>query len=78
MDTAGWVGLSDITALGGGDFLIVERDNQGGPDAAIKKIYGISLGDIDSVPDGSTITKTLASISYFEANNELDQRLPEY
>jgi len=55
----GWVGLSDITSLGEGKFLVLERDNQGGPDATIKKIYEISLGDLGNVADGSTITKTL-------------------
>ena len=44
----GWVGLSDITSLGGGEFLIVERDNQSGPDAAIKRLYRIAIdGDAD-------------------------------
>ncbi len=37
----GWVGLSDITAIGSGQFLVVERDNQAGPDAAIKRLYRI-------------------------------------
>jgi len=55
----GWVGLSDISSVGEGDFLVLERDNQGGPDAAIKKIYSISLGDLDGVSDGDVITKTL-------------------
>ena len=27
----GWVGLSDLTSLGDGRFLVLERDNQGGP-----------------------------------------------
>lgn len=53
----GWVGLSDITALGDGEFLVVERDNQGGPDAAVKRLYRINLTDV--VAD-STISKTLA------------------
>lgn len=39
----GWVGLSDLTALGDGKFLVVERDNQGGPDAAIKRLYTIDV-----------------------------------
>lgn len=52
----GWVGLSDITALGGGRFLLVERDNQGGPDARIKRLYEINLTGAVSA---STITKTL-------------------
>ena len=52
----GWVGLSDITALGGGEYLIVERDNQGGPDARIKRLYRV---DLSGAVDGSTATKTL-------------------
>lgn len=52
----GWVGLSDITSLGDGTFLVLERDNQGGPDAAIKRIYTV---DMSAVTDGETLTKTL-------------------
>jgi hypothetical protein len=54
----GWVGLSDIAPLGGGKFLVLERDNQAGYDAAIKKIYCIDLGDY-SWKDGTLLTKTL-------------------
>lgn len=53
----GWVGLSDIAAVGDDmKFLILERDNQGGPDAAIKRIYLVDLADVE---EGSTISKTL-------------------
>jgi hypothetical protein len=52
----GWVGLSDLTSLGNGQFLVVERDNQGGPDAAIKRLYRI---DTNGVAAGATLTKTL-------------------
>lgn len=52
----GWVGLSDITSLGGGEFLVVERDNQAGPDAAIKRLYTF---DVTGLVDGDTVTKTL-------------------
>jgi len=52
----GWVGLSDISVIGNGEFLIVERDNQGGPDAAIKRLYRV---DLSTYTPGSTITKTL-------------------
>jgi len=52
----GWVGLSDITALGGGKFMLVERDNQGGPDARIKRLYSINL---TGVADGATLKKVL-------------------
>ena len=52
----GWVGLSDVTALGSGKFMLVERDNQGGPDARIKRLYRI---DLTGAADGATLTKTL-------------------
>lgn len=52
----GWVGLSDITSLGNGEFLVVERDNQGGPDAAIKRLYTF---DTTGLIDGDTVTKVL-------------------
>ncbi len=55
----GWVGLSEITNIGGGDFLVIERDNRAGPDAAIKHIYNISLGDLNFIVDGANVTKTL-------------------
>jgi len=54
----GWVGLSDIAPLGDCKFLVLERDNQGGPDAAIKRIYSIDLGDY-SWEDGTVLEKTL-------------------
>ena len=53
---AGWVGLSDISALGDNRYLVVERDNQFGPDARIKRLYRI---DLSAATDGSTLTKTL-------------------
>ena len=56
----GWVGLSDISPLGNGMFLVLERDNHGGPDAAVKRIYEIDLGsDLGSLANGTIISKTL-------------------
>lgn len=52
----GWVGLSEITSLGNGEFMVLERDNRGGLDASIKRLYKINL---QAVTDGQTITKTL-------------------
>jgi len=42
-DFGGWVGLSEITALDDETFLVIERDNQGNTDAAIKRIYQFSI-----------------------------------
>jgi hypothetical protein len=52
----GWVGLSDIAALGNNQFLVVERDNQGGPDARVKRLYRI---DLTGKTDGANLTKVL-------------------
>lgn len=52
----GWVGLSEITAVGNNRFVVIERDNQGGPDARVKKLYRI---DLNGVADGATLSKTL-------------------
>ncbi|WP_127504046.1 esterase-like activity of phytase family protein [Actinoplanes solisilvae] len=35
----GWTGLSELVAVDGNTFAVVERDNQRGPQAAIKKVY---------------------------------------
>jgi Esterase-like activity of phytase len=51
----GWVGLSDIAPLEGGKFLVVERDDQGGPDGVIKSLYMI---DLEGAVIGTTISKT--------------------
>jgi len=61
----GWVGLSDLTALSKDEFMLIERDNQGGPDAAIKRLYKFSVAGLTAVADnGETpafpvVTKTL-------------------
>lgn len=57
----GWVGLSEIVALGGGRFAVVERDNQAGTDARIKKIYEFSVSGLTPAPQGDVfpvVTKT--------------------
>ena len=58
----GWVGLSEITALDDGTFAIVERDNQIGFDAAIKRIYIVDPASETWVPYGEelpVLSKTL-------------------
>jgi DNA-binding beta-propeller fold protein YncE len=41
----GWVGLSEIVAVAPREFLVLERDNQAGPFAFIKRIYHVDLDD---------------------------------
>lgn len=59
----GWVGLSEITHLGEKRFALIERDNQGGTDAAIKTVTVISLDGVEPKPLGQTlpvVKKTVA------------------
>ena len=49
----GWVGLSEITAAPGG-LIVIERDNQVGRDAKIKKLVFVPLDGVTPAPlDGS-------------------------
>lgn len=59
----GWVGLSDIAPLGDGYFLVLERDNQAGPDAAVKRIYKINLNGVE---DGDILQKFLVMDILYE------------
>lgn len=47
----GWVGLSEITALDRDRFMVIERDNQGGLDARIKRLYEFSVAGLKPLPD---------------------------
>ncbi|MBS8262043.1 esterase-like activity of phytase family protein [Roseibium polysiphoniae] len=51
----GWVGLSEIVSLGGEEFAILERDNKGGEDAAIKQITVVSLKGISPAKYGDDL-----------------------
>lgn len=51
--TAGWVGLSEITAVGDTVY-VVERDNQIGGAARLKAIYAIDLEQMVAAPLGTT------------------------
>ncbi|WP_434458338.1 esterase-like activity of phytase family protein [Stutzerimonas urumqiensis] len=58
----GWVGLSELTALGNGEFLVLERDNRQGPQAQVKRLYRIDLGGLQPATEGHAfpvVTKRL-------------------
>jgi hypothetical protein len=58
----GWVGLSEIISLDNDRFAVIERDNQAGTDARIKKIYEFSVAGLDTQPQGGdfpVLTKKL-------------------
>lgn len=50
----GWVGLSEITAYG--DFVyIIERDNQVGTDAKVKRLYRVAKSELKPAALGNTL-----------------------
>ncbi len=58
----GWVGLSEIVAIDEETFAVIERDNQGGPDATLKKIYEFSIAGLTPETQGNVfpaVAKTL-------------------
>ena len=59
--TQGWVGLSEITYYNDSVY-IIERDNQLGDNATIKRLYKVSQNELKPAPLGSTlpvVSKTL-------------------
>jgi hypothetical protein len=51
---AGWIGLSEITAVGD-RVIIIERDNQIAEKATMKKLYAVSLADMKPVKLGGEL-----------------------
>jgi hypothetical protein len=41
--TTGWIGLSELVAVDGDTFAVVERDNQRGPTATTKRVYAFDV-----------------------------------
>ncbi len=50
----GWIGLSEITAVGDTVY-IVERDNQIGRNAAVKKLYAVPTAALEPAPLGAEL-----------------------
>lgn len=56
------VGLSELVALPNQTFAVIERDNQAGPDARVKKVYKFSIAGLIPQSQGGVfpqVTKTL-------------------
>lgn len=51
----GWVGLSEVTALPDGRLAIVERDNQLGQEARIKRVYAVDPGSVTFAAHGGEL-----------------------
>ncbi|RYV03443.1 alkaline phosphatase [Shewanella sp. OPT22] len=70
----GWVGIGDITCLADNKLLVLERDNQAGLDASIKKLFLIDLTDVvdDQLMAKTFIKDLLPSMSLVE-NHALEK-----
>ncbi len=62
-DNGGWVGLSDLTYLGDERFAVIERDNQAGTDAVIKRIYRFSVARVEPLPEPSEPAATDTAVA---------------
>jgi hypothetical protein len=49
------VGLSELTLLPDGTLAVIERDNQLGPDARSKRVYGIDPASVTFAPHGGSL-----------------------
>ncbi len=66
----GWVGLSDLTSLGNGRFAVIERDNQAGADARIKRLSTFSADGLTPLADPAAgITPTFPVLAKSEVAN---------
>ncbi|GAB1257576.1 esterase-like activity of phytase family protein [Aurantivibrio plasticivorans] len=57
-----WIGLSEISAIDDQRFVVVERDNQQGPSAQVKRLYQFSIAGVVPVAEGQSfpiLSKTL-------------------
>lgn len=58
----GWIGLSEITAVGDDRLILIERDNQLGGNAVVKRLYEVSIAGLTPAAPGEeapTVEKTL-------------------
>ncbi|RLT96755.1 esterase-like activity of phytase family protein [Ketobacter sp.] len=58
----GWIGLSELTAVDDNTFVVIERDNQQGVDAAVKRLYQFSISGLTPAAEGESfplLSKTL-------------------
>ena len=62
----GWVGLSEISNVGDGRLAVIERDNQGNVDAAIKRIYSFEPASVTFTGDPAVTPTTVAKTLEFD------------
>lgn len=74
----GWVGISGLV-FDGERVLVLERDNQAGPDARIKRIYSIDASELMQIanPDGSMMLRKQGVADLLPAINAQGGLTPE-
>jgi hypothetical protein len=58
----GNIGLSELVALDANRFLVIERDNQAGIDARVKRIYGFNINGVSPQPQGSVFPDLIKTL----------------
>ena len=51
------MGLADTTHIGGGEFLVLERDSKKNNEAAVKRIYKTKIDNYGTSRNGTVLTK---------------------
>lgn len=52
--STGWAGLSELTAVGDDTLLVLERDNQRGAAAKLKKVFAVDVSTVTPAAEGQT------------------------
>lgn len=68
----GWVGLSEISSLGNDEFMVIERDNQSGTDAKIKRLYKFSISGLTPLADDGSNTVLYPLVSKTQVDDLMD------
>jgi hypothetical protein len=75
-DTATGQSIGDLTEIGGSRFLVIERDNFEGPQAAFKKIFLIDLEDVGA--DGFLVKREVADLLAIDDPHNIARRGPVF
>ncbi|AUM12893.1 esterase-like activity of phytase family protein [Ketobacter alkanivorans] len=60
----GWIGLSELSAIDEHNFAVIERDNQQGDRARVKRLYRFSVADLTPAAEGETFPQVSKSLAY--------------
>lgn len=68
----GWVGLSEISSLGNDEFMVIERDNQSGTDAKVKRLYKFSVSGLTPLADDGSNAVAYPVVSKIRVDDLMD------